>query len=84
VIYNWDLNSYVSVDVSSVLTAGQSYVVQDAMNFYGPPVASGIYNGSPIAVPMTGLKPVPPIGDNIPYQPVHPAPEFGTFVLFGK
>jgi len=84
IIYNWDLSSYVSVDVSSVLKVGQQYVVQDAMNFYGPPVASGVYNGSPIAIRMTGLTLAPPVGNNIPFQPVHTAPVFGTFVLLGR
>jgi hypothetical protein len=84
VIYNWGMESYVSVDVSPVLQVGQQYAVQDAMNFFGPPVASGVYNGSPIAIPMTGLALAPPIGSNIPHQPVHTAPEFGAFVLLGK
>jgi hypothetical protein len=83
-VYNWDLNAYAEVDVSSILHVGQQYVVQDAMNFYGPPVASGVYSGSPIAIPMMGLVLQPPVGDNIPYQPVHTAPEFGVFVLLGN
>ena len=83
IIYNWDLNGSVSVDVSSVLSPGQQYTVQDAMNYFGPPVASGVYDGTPIVIPMAGLTLAPPIGSNIPYQPVHTAPEFGVFVLLG-
>jgi hypothetical protein len=71
------------VDVSSILTAGQQYVVQDALNFFGPPVASGVYDGSPVVIPMAGLSIAALVGDNVPFAPVHTAPQFGTFVLMG-
>jgi hypothetical protein len=83
VIYNWDLKPSVTVDVSGVLTVGQAYEVRDVLNFYGTPVASGVYGGSAISIPMTGLTIAPPVG-NVPYTPKHTAPEFGTFVLLGK
>src|SRR5262249_33172509 len=35
VIYNWDFASAVSVDLSGVLAAGDSFVIHDAQNFYG-------------------------------------------------
>jgi hypothetical protein len=83
VIYNWDAKSSVSVNVSGILRSGESYEVRDAMNFFGAPVASGTYSGSPIAIPMTGLTIAPPVG-TVPFAPKHTAPEFGTFVLLGK
>jgi hypothetical protein len=61
---------------------GQQYVVQDGMNFFGPPVASSVYDGSPIAIPMTGCTIASPVG--IPFQPIHTAPQFATFVLLGQ
>ena len=83
VIYNWDSKSSVSVNVSGILRSGQQYEVRDAMNFFGAPVASGIYGGSPIAIPMAGLTIAPPVGQ-VSFAPKHTAPEFGTFVLLGK
>jgi hypothetical protein len=77
-IYNWDLASTVSVNLSSVLNPGDQYVIQDAQNFYGPPVASGTYSGSPVSIKMTGLSKAAPVGFA---APAHTAPQFGTFVV---
>jgi len=80
VIYNWNLQSSVPVNVSGVLTPGRPYVVRDAQNFFGPPVASGTYSGGTIAIPMTGLTIAAPVG-NVPARPAHTGPEFGAFVV---
>lgn len=80
VVYNWNLQSSVPVDVSGVLTPGQLYVVRDAQNFFGPPVASGTYGGGSITIPMTGLTVATPVG-NVPSRPSHTGPEFGAFVV---
>ena len=61
-IYNWDLAPSVAVDLSKVLSVGDSYVIQDAQNFYGPPVVSGTYAGGTVNIPMTGLTKATPIG----------------------
>jgi hypothetical protein len=79
-IYNWNLQSTVAVDVSGVLTPGKTYVVKDAQNFFGPPVASGTYSGGTITIPMTGLTVATPVG-NVPSRPGHTGPEFGAFVV---
>ena len=78
VIYNWDLSTTVSVDLSGVLAVGDPFVIQDAQNFFGSPVASGTYNGSLISVPMTGLTKAIPSGFA---APAHTAPLFGTFIV---
>jgi Malectin domain/Viral BACON domain len=81
VIYNWDLKASVSVDLSgSGIKVGDNYQIRDAENWYNGPVASGVYNGSPVSVPMTGLTVVQPFGV-VPYPPSHTAPQFGAFVL---
>jgi hypothetical protein len=80
VVYNWDLASSVSVDVSAALTRGKHYEVRDAQNYFGAPVASGVYDGGLIRIPMTGLT-IPPANGNVPVEPVHSAPQFGAFVL---
>jgi hypothetical protein len=81
VIYNWNLQSSVPVDLSaSGIKVGDTYQIRDAENWYGGPVVSGVYNGSPVSILMTGLTVVQPFG-SVPYQPSHTAPRFGVFVL---
>ncbi len=81
IIYNWDLSDSVSVDLSKVMTNGDPYVIHDAQNFYGPPVASGTYSGSAISIPMKNLIKGTPIGFA---APAHTAPLFGTFVVMSQ
>jgi hypothetical protein len=81
VIYNWNLQSSVSVDVSSVLTPGTSYQIKDAENFFGNPVVSGVYEGGTVSIPMTGLSPEVPEGKAPITPPVDTAPQFGIFIL---
>jgi Concanavalin A-like lectin/glucanases superfamily/Chitobiase/beta-hexosaminidase C-terminal domain/Viral BACON domain len=81
VIYNWDLQTSVLVDVSNVLKPGDNYVVKDGQDFFGPPAASGTYAGGSISIPMTGTGISPVVGGS-PVSPKHTAPEFGVFILF--
>ncbi len=77
-IYNWNLSASVAVDLSSVLSVNDQYVILDAQNFYGPAVASGTYEGGTVSIPMTGLTKAAAIGFT---APAHTAPQFGTFVV---
>jgi hypothetical protein len=79
-VFNWNRQAAVAVDVGAVLPVGTRYELRDAQNFFGPVVASGVYGGGTIAVPMTGLTAAPVIGA-VPIQPGHTGPEFGAFVL---
>jgi hypothetical protein len=80
-VLNWDLAPSVNVDVSAVgLGVGDAFQVRDAENWYAGPVVSGTYGGAPLAVPMTGLTVVQPVG-TVPYAPTHTAPQLGVFVL---
>ncbi len=81
VIYNWPLQSSVSVDIShSGINVGDRYQIRDAENWYNGAVVSGTYTGSPVSIPMSGLTVVQPVG-SVPYPPSHTAPQFGVFVL---
>jgi len=81
VIFNWQGLNSVSVDVSGTgLVSNQAYSVYDAQNLGGSPVASGIYVGSPISLPMTGTAVTQPIG-NAPVAAVHTSSDYGAFVL---
>src|SRR5262249_15800961 len=44
-IYNWELASSVSVDVSRILPLGQLFEVRNARDFFGPPILTGTYQG---------------------------------------
>lgn len=83
VIYNWDLRPEVAVDVSGLLNPGARFEVRDTENYFGEPVVSGVWNGGPVTIPMTGLRIAPAAGD-VPVPPVHTAPEFGAFVVVSR
>src|SRR3989442_9699193 len=61
IVYNWAQQSTVSVDASGILTLGDRYLVQNAEDFYGPPIASGTYTGGPLQLPMVSITPPSPI-----------------------
>jgi hypothetical protein len=82
VVYNWDNLSKVAVDVRSELDAGAAYEVRNAEDFFAPPVLSGIFDGQPLDLPMTGLtvaKPMAPFRTPAPTGPI-----FNVFVLLPK
>jgi len=51
-IYNWEDLNTVNVDVSSVLSEGDYFRVVDVEDYFGEPVLQGLYDGSPLAIPM--------------------------------
>jgi len=55
--------------------------VLNVQNLFGPPVASGVYNGSgTITIPLGGVTPTPPIGGS-PNPPIKTGPAFDVFLL---
>ena len=81
VVYNWSDQAQVSVDLrGSGLTIGQRFEIRDAQNYFGSPVCSGVYDGSPVTVPMSGLTVAAPVG-SVPVAPRHTGPRFGAFVV---
>ncbi len=91
-IYNWASNHNVSVSLSGVLVAGDSYRLYSAQNYAGA-IQTGTYNGTSISVPMTNLTTAPilygwsGIVDGTNYsaltQPGVTSPQFAAFVLVG-
>lgn len=83
-LYNWDLQPVVSIALDSVLSPGQPFQIYNAQNYFGPPVASGIFNGQSIQIHMDQLQATEPVGDwnqdGTP-APINSAPEFATFIL---
>lgn len=83
-IFNWEGLSTVSVDLSATgLATGQSYLVKDAQDFFGPPIFEGSYDGGTIAIPMTGVTAAQPIGI-VPKAYVHTSSAFGAFVVLPR
>jgi parallel beta-helix repeat protein len=80
VVYNWGGQAEVAVDVSGVLRAGDRYEVHNVQALFGPTVVSGIYQGAPILVPMTGTTPPTPLGRTT-RTPPRTSPAFDTFLL---
>jgi hypothetical protein len=80
-VYNWTGAGTAAVDISAAgLANGQAFEIRDAENFYGAPVAQGVYSGAAVDVPLTGLSAVPPIGDPRTV-PAHTAPRLGIYVV---
>jgi hypothetical protein len=82
IVYNWGRQSTVSVDVSKVLPLNTSYEVRNAENILTKPVASGIYLGKPLVLPMYGLKVSVPNGRMLTPPPTGPL--LNVFVLLPR
>ena len=84
-IYNWDQQDTVVIPAGSLggiaLQPGQSYELHNAQNYFED-VVTGVYDGSGIAVPMTGHSVAQPVG--LDFKPDTTFPEFGAFILIAK
>jgi hypothetical protein len=81
-VYNWPLQSSVAVDIGSAgLRNGALFEVRDAQNYFGEPVVTGIYDGTPITLPLSPRPVAQPIGNIQAAQPISTLPEFAAFVL---
>jgi hypothetical protein len=80
-VYNWERKDSVAVDLSGTgLKNGDAFEVVDAQNYFGAPVARGVYDGSPVPLPMKLETVAQPVGKT-PVPPRHTGPEFGAFVV---
>jgi hypothetical protein len=82
VVYNWNNLNSVAVDVRAVVTPGAAYEVRNAQDFLGPPLASGVFNGQLLELPMTGLTVAAPNGPLLAPPPT--GPTFNVFVLLPR
>lgn len=78
VVYNWNNYPHVEVDLRSAIPNGMPFEVLNAQNYFGPPVLDGVFDGSPVRLPMTGLSVAAPAG--LP-APALTGPEFNVFVI---
>lgn len=79
-IYNWDLASSVSVNLSGVLNVGDTYRVYNIENIFGTPVVSGIYAGGSVNFPMSAVAPPVPRGAGRT-TPLATGPAFQVFLV---
>ena len=80
VVYNWSGAATALVDVSGLLQPGDHYQLHNAQDIFGAPVATGTYDGHPVAVSMAGVEPPVPLGRSTATPP-KTAPFFDVFVL---
>jgi hypothetical protein len=82
VVYNFPRGDTVRADVSTILSPGQSYELRSVQNVLGAPLASGVYSGDSIPLPMglAELDPVLPLGRPTAKPPLT-RPFFDVFVL---
>ena len=78
-VYNWGRQGAVSVDLSRVLKVGDTYEVRNAESFYDAPVASGVYGGGSVSLPL-GTLPVARV-INGSAKPAPTTPNFNVFVV---
>lgn len=78
IVYNWDLNNEVPVDLSSELKVGDGYEIRNVENYFGAPVLTGSFDGRPLKLPMMNQKVAPPVGAQ---SPTSTTPEFAVFVV---
>jgi hypothetical protein len=82
VFYNWSGATAVAADLSAVLVVGESYVVRDVQNYFGSPVAQGVYDGNAVMLPTISSKVADPVSiPEGPFKPTHTPPEFGMLVV---
>lgn len=81
VVYNFDHENPVNVDVSSIVPTGYHYEIRNVQAVYGTPVVAGTYAGGPVAIPMSGVTPPRPIGRSVARLPPTTGPEFDVFLL---
>ena len=77
IVFNWDLNSSIEVDLRTVLPSGKSYEVRNAQDYFGQPVVKGTYDGKPVRLPLAGLSVARPTG--LVSEPSFTGPEFAVF-----
>jgi hypothetical protein len=82
IINNYSKSATVIVDLSLVLKAGDSFEIRNAQDYFGPLVASGIYQ-EPIVLRMDNLTVARPVGWSGRIIPSS-GPEFGAFVLIKR
>ena len=86
VVYNWQNSTTETISAARVasevgLVAGQQYQIRNVQNFLGVPVASGIYSGGVLTLPLNNLIVTAPINNPGGFAPASTCPQFCVFVV---
>lgn len=86
VVYNWSNKASVNLNLTGSLGVGDKFKILDAQNYFGPPVFTGTFDGSPVALAMpdTSAAINPFVGDSPVLYKSHTARNFGVFVLVAE
>ncbi|HEX7017669.1 MAG TPA: right-handed parallel beta-helix repeat-containing protein [Patescibacteria group bacterium] len=85
-VYNWEGATEAALDLNSVLEPNQEYVIKDAQHYFGPALATGIYTGEEVLVPLTRTEVHRLTGTMNHMQGIentHTPSEFNVFVVQG-
>ena len=81
VIYNYDNDDSVDVNVSSIMNVGETYRIHSSFALLSDPILTGVYDGSMISIPMDSVTPPQPNGLDGIEDADNPHKTFGVFVL---
>ena len=79
VIYNYDHDNTVVVDVSSLMSAGDNYKLTNVQDYYNDIITGAVEAGNVITISMTGRSCASPIASGLTLTSTFP--EFGCFIL---
>ena len=81
IVYNWEGHDEVEVDLSEFLPQDTEFEIRNAQNIFDDPLVSSTYTGGTVTLPMTGLVPAHPIGDEGAFGDHLTGKQFNVFVL---
>jgi hypothetical protein len=82
-VLNPQLLPEVEVDLSGVLAIGQRFRIASVKDYYGHPLANGVYQGGALRIPMKAVAAPPPVGLSDATLPVT-EPAFAAFVVLAE
>ncbi len=82
VIYNYDDDDAVDVDLSSILKQGEAYRIHSVFGLFDEPLLTGVFDGSAVSIPMGTVLPPQPNGEPKGIaEEDGPRKKFGTFIV---
>jgi hypothetical protein len=79
VVYNWENQDEVSIDLGDIMERNDTYIIYDVENVFEP-LLSGVYNGESVEIPMHLSEIIQPTGEGV-YLVDHTSSEFGVFLV---
>lgn len=83
IVYNWDLAAETAIDLRPVVKPGAAFEIRDAQNYFGPPLVTGTFDGTPVTIPLRAGPVAQALGE-IPSPPKHTDARFNVFVVSSR